>query len=207
VEQIADWLAGQNLAQAANLSEKISEYLQLLARWNQKIRLTAIHEPDELLERHFGEAFLAARAVPITAGILVDIGSGAGFPAVPIKLVIPAISVALIEANHKKCAFLKDLVQRLELKGVQVVQARIEDLPPRQFSSDIITARAVGQFAAVLEWSHQALRPNGSLVLWLGGKAADPIQFEKDWEWRSPIPIPESRERFILIGAPRKTRA
>jgi 16S rRNA (guanine527-N7)-methyltransferase len=201
-EQIAAWLARQDPGPAPGLQEKIAAYLELLARWNQEISLTAIREPELILERHFGEAFFAVKTVPIVAGALVDIGSGAGFPAIAIELLVPGLAVTLVESNRKKCAFLKELAQRLELVNVRVVAERFESLQPEGFPADFITCRAVGQFEGLLAWSRQSLKPHGKLVLWLGEKDAGRISREKGWSWRAPLLIPNSRERLLLTGKP-----
>jgi 16S rRNA (guanine527-N7)-methyltransferase len=200
---IAAWLAGQDLAASPTLPDKMAAYLELLARWNRRISLTAIREPEAILARHFGEAFFAVKTVPIIPGKLVDIGSGAGFPAIPAKLVVPGLAVTLVESNRKKCAFLKELVQRLELTDVRVVAERFENLRPEEFSADFITSRAVGQFESILDWSRKALRSQGQIIFWVGREAASRIQQEAGWIWRESIPVPGSRETLLLVGRPR----
>jgi 16S rRNA (guanine527-N7)-methyltransferase len=202
-EQVAGWLAGQGLAASPGLADKIAGYLELLAQWNRGVSLTAIRAPELILERHFGEAFFAVKAVPILAGNLLDIGSGAGFPAIPAKLLVPPLAVTLIESNRKKCAFLKELVQQLKLTDVRVVRERFEDLRAEEFSGDFITCRAVGQFESLLEWSRRALKSNGQIVLWLGERTSNRIMSEQGWIWREAMPIPNSRERVLLVGKPR----
>src|SRR5579859_3673600 len=96
----------------------ISIYVDLLLKWNARVNLTAIREPDEIVQRHFGESLFAAKYLlererPQTA---IDLGSGAGFPGVPFAMLAPAVQVTLIESQQKKSTFLRELVRVLELK-------------------------------------------------------------------------------------------
>ncbi len=123
------------------LYRDISTYLDLLLRWNARINLTAIRNPEEILTRHFGESLFAARHIfPFSASSvssvpsvvkdfhLADLGSGPGFPGLPIKLYAPHISLTLIESNHKKAAFLREVVRALSLSNVEVTTTRAEHL-------------------------------------------------------------------------------
>ncbi len=201
---IAARLARDGLASAGTLAETLRRYLELLARWNRKIRLTAIREPEEILERHLGEAFFAVRAVPISPGKLVDIGSGAGFPAIPIKLVVPQMDVTLVESNRRKCAFLKEVILQLGLKGISVRNTRFEELRPDEISADYITCRAVGQFETLIEWAKNTLIAGGRLVLWLGRDDARRISLKRGWTWEKAIELPNSKQRVLLVGRPTK---
>src|SRR5882724_6470943 len=111
----------------------ISIYVDLLLRWNARINLTAVRQPEEIVTRHFGESFLAARCLfPEVDGEpeygdagqihphVIDVGSGAGFPGLPIKLWAPRVQLTLIESNQKKATFLKEVVRNLDLKSAEV---------------------------------------------------------------------------------------
>jgi 16S rRNA (guanine527-N7)-methyltransferase len=206
-DEIAARLARDRLAPYPETAAVVRRYLELLARWNEKISLTAIREPEAILERHLGEAFFAVRAVPITAGKLVDIGSGGGFPSIPIKLVVPGLSVTLVESNRRKCAFLKEVVQQLGLAQIDVRNARFEELRAEEFAADYLTCRAIGQFEALLPWARRALRPDGQFVLWLGEKDAERTSRERGWAWLPFAKIPSSKERVILVGRPTKNQS
>ena len=107
---------------------QILSYLRLLLAWNEKINLTAIRDPVEILYRHFCESMFAAARVPIEAGRLADVGSGAGFPGLPLKILQPKLHVFLIESNVKKAAFLAEVVRELNLSEARVLVARYEEL-------------------------------------------------------------------------------
>jgi len=237
----------------------ISMYINILLRWNARINLTAIREPDQIVTRHFGESFLAARClfpnrvgtagvrpgrvervearrpsepsagaeVPdSTAGVpggraavqgrkrgvhegkalapegattLADVGSGAGFPGLPIKLWAPDISLTLIESNHKKATFLREVTRALTLTNVNIENVRAETLPPASF--DLVTLRAVEHFATILPTAAGLARPGGRLALLIGAAQLAEVQSSlPGFNWSEPIQIPASASRVLLIG-------
>lgn len=177
----------------------IRQYLELLLHWNQKINLTSIVNPAEILGRHFGESMFAAAVVPRMRGRLADVGSGAGFPGLAIKLVCNQLDITLIEPIQKKAVFLAEVARALELAGVEILRIRIADLYLTD-SFDLVTARAVGAIDSLLKWAGRSLRRDGQVVLWLGGKDAEKISSASSWVWGEPIRIPQSRSRFLIVG-------
>lgn len=115
-------------------------HYDLLLHWNRKINLTAIREPAEILRRHFAESAYVTRVVKLGQGTLIDVGSGAGFPGVPIKIMSPATRVVLVESVQKKAAFLKELARDLGLAGLEVFAGRLEAI---DIKGDWLTMRAV----------------------------------------------------------------
>ncbi len=149
----------------ARLIAQLKIYLDLLLRWNERTNLTAIREPEEIVQRHFGESLFAGlcllRRVSERASVL-DFGAGAGFPGLPIQLLLPEMKVTLAESQGKKVAFLREVVQSLEL-GCEVWGARVEALPEeRRF--DVVTLRAVDRMRAMQLVARQRLRTGGLLV-------------------------------------------
>src|SRR5271154_5912390 len=185
----------------ALLCDQIRIYVELLLRWNQKTSLTAVTDPSEILRFHFGESFLAVATVPIRHGRLADVGSGAGFPAVPIRMVSNEVSVILIESNQKKATFLAEVVRELRLGNVDVRRCRMEDAHLNDALVAFVTARALGIDDGFLNWSRDALNPTGLLVLWLGDADVSRISQKARWNWSNPIRIPQSERRFILRGS------
>ncbi len=125
---------------SASLSDaqlaQLAAYLEILHRWNARMNLTAVRDPKQVVTRHFGESLFAAQALFPSALValasrLVDIGSGAGFPGLPIKIWAPDLHVTLVESQNKKATFLKEVIRALELKDVNVVTKRAEDLIAR----------------------------------------------------------------------------
>lgn len=180
----------------------ILHYVELLLLWNQKINLTSLIGRRQILERHFGESIFAAQFVPLSSGRLADVGSGAGFPGLALKIACPELSLVLVEANHKKAAFLVEVKRSLGLEGVEVICSRMEELAVRPGFVDFVSARAVGSFRQLLLWSSRALPSNGKLLLWLGSDEAVRLAETAGWVWRKPVPIPGSRRRVLLIGEP-----
>ncbi len=184
--------------------EGVRVYIELLLRWNRKISLTSIEDPDEILRLHFGESFLAAKIYDFRDGRLADVGSGAGFPGLALKIYAPKLQVTLIEANSKKCAFLAEVVRALNLPSVEIFRGRFQDYQSAAASFDFIASRALGQFADFLSWSRSALAPKGRVILWLSTAGASEVRSASSkWDWSEPYQIPGSKSRLILAGAPR----
>ena len=181
----------------------IRTYTSLLLRWNRRVALTAVTDPMKILRFHFGESLFAASAVPIEDGRLADIGSGAGFPGLPLRMMRSDLKVVLIEPNSKKATFLSEIIRQLDLDHVSVFRGRMEDIRAEEPVFDLVTARAVGRHRDLLVWSRAHLR-DGKLVLWLGEEDASIISRLSGWTWTSPLRIPGSIGRYILVGSPRR---
>ena len=199
-ELIRSALAPFGFAPSAEVTEAIRQYVELLQRWNKRISLTSIEDTREILQRHFGESFFAVRAVHILEGRLADVGSGAGFPGLPIKMASPDADVTLIESNTRKAAFLSEVIRTLGLTRVSVVNKRMEEVEGLEDALDFVGARAVGETDALLRWSSSSLRASGKIVLWLSARDALEVSRSPRWIWRSPIPIPASESRVLLVG-------
>ncbi len=214
----------------------ISMYIDILQRWNQRVNLSAIRDPEQIVTRHFGESLFAARhlfprsthvgtatlgcpaqqsSAATIRGIgspevrqeseasapttLADVGSGAGFPGIPIKLWATAISLTLIESSHKKAAFLREIVRVLTLTDTNIQNTRAETLTPNAF--DVVTLRAVERFDKVLPIAARLLKPGATLALLIGAaqfpQATTCLQ---DYSFAAPIPIPKSESRILAIA-------
>jgi 16S rRNA (guanine(527)-N(7))-methyltransferase RsmG len=263
----------------------ISTYINILLRWNARINLTAIRDPEEIVTRHFGESLFAARhlfpeeaiharvetgdsplysrrrlavtvnpaaerrqnaargtswgsAAPATeapkgrktspvnnltraperlanderpsanarlANVrLADLGSGAGFPGIPVKLWAPHIALTLIESNQKKTAFLREIVRALTLTNVNVFPARAQELlrqPGDQSAFELVTLRAVERFADVLPIAADLVSPGGRLVLLVGASQLEQAQTSlPTFSWDPPLLVPQSLSRTLLIA-------
>jgi len=199
---ISNTLSSYQVSPDALLCDRIRTYTSVLLRWNERVSLTTVTDPQDILRFHFGESFLASSAVPIRFGRLADVGSGAGFPGIPLAMMAPDLLATLIESNVKKSAFLSEVIRALALENVSVVRSRMENFPSNPPGFDFVTARAVGRFEALLKWSGSALAKSGNVVLWVGEDDSAMIVRNSEWSWREPIQIPRSRSRFLLVGSP-----
>jgi 16S rRNA (guanine527-N7)-methyltransferase len=183
------------------IADRIRAYITLLLKWNRSISLTTVTDPAEIIKFHFGESVFAAPVLKFAESRLADVGSGAGFPGLPLALAVPSLDVTLIESNAKKCAFLAEVIRALDLSDATVFRGRMEEFPPGSANFDFITARALGQFDDLLKWSIAHLAPGGKIVLWLGDRDARELSRAPGWTWDRPILIPGSRQRYLLVGS------
>jgi 16S rRNA (guanine527-N7)-methyltransferase len=182
-----------------------STYLDLLLRWNSRVNLTSVREPEDIVTRHFGESLFAARCLipqndqgPMTNDSLADFGSGAGFPGLPIKIWAPELEVQLIESNQKKATFLREVIRALGLKSAEVFSGRAQDF---QEQADIVTLRAVEKFERSLAAAASLVSSGGQLALLIGGgQVTRTREVEPSFRWQEPRPIPLSSNRVLLIG-------
>ena len=189
-----------NLTATADQVVQVQLYLRLLLTWNTKVNLTAIQDPLEILYRHFCESMYAADAVPLQKGRLADIGSGAGFPGLPLKILRPQLDLHLVEANIKKATFLAEVIRELVLRDVRVLVGRYEDLVEEIAPLDFVCTRAVGGFPGLVTWAKSEHIGAKHIVLWIGGRDLEDVRKREGWSWREPIAIPHSLRRFILVG-------
>ena len=179
---------------------QIQEYIKLLLAWNDKVNLTAIRDPLEILYRHFCESMFAGISVPIEGGRLADVGTGAGFPGLGLKIFRPALRVFLIEANLKKATFLLEVIRELGLTDVQVLVQRYQDLSEELAPLDFVCARALGEFPEFLAWAHKYQVMAKRVLLWVGARDLLEIQKLRGWKWQDPISVPNSLRRLLLVG-------
>jgi 16S rRNA (guanine527-N7)-methyltransferase len=179
---------------------QIQQYTDILRTWNEKINLTAIRDPLEILNRHFCECMYASSTVPVENGRLADVGSGAGFPGLPLKIIRSDLDVILIESNIKKATFLAEVIRDLGLAGARVLVSRYQELGEEIAPLDFVCSRALGEFAPFLEWAHSQKVAAKQVLLWIGARDLPEIQKIRTWEWRDPIPVPHSLRRLLLVG-------
>ncbi|SEG17497.1 16S rRNA m(7)G-527 methyltransferase [Bryocella elongata] len=174
------------VSEPEGLTAQLQTYLDLLLRWNSRTNLTAIRDPREIVQRHFGESLFAGvvlsrRLAP--GATLLDVGSGGGFPGLPIQLLRPDLRVTLAESQGKKASFLREAVRSLGLK-TEVFSARVETMPAGRLF-DAVTLRAVDNMELAIRLASERIaRPGWLAVL---GESQSP-----DVSFRFPIPGRES---------------
>lgn len=195
-------LAPFGVSLSSDQIDKLLVYVDLLMRWNRKINLTSIRTPEECITRHFGESFLLSKVARLQ-GQMLDIGSGAGFPGLAVKLIAPELEVTLLEPVAKKRAFLKEAARACGLSPVRVVSTRVEEFCRSESAGgfDIITARAVGGLETLVPAAETLVKQGGIICLWVGNQQITQIkEMTKTTEWFDPVAIPASHERQILAG-------
>jgi 16S rRNA (guanine527-N7)-methyltransferase len=180
--------------------QQIQQYIAILLKWNDKINLTAIRDPREILYRHFCESMYAAVAVPVEDGRLADVGSGGGFPGIPLKILRPELQVFLIESNIKKATFLAEVARDLELTDVRVLVNRFEEVAEDVAPLDFACSRALGDFSGFLGWAGSDVVGVKTTVLWIGTRDLEEVKKVAGWSWKDPIPVPQSLRRLLLVG-------
>ena len=181
---------------SAQQVKQLSFHYRMLMQWNRKVNLSAIREPEEVVRRHYGESLFLAKSLPDAVGTLVDVGSGAGFPGVPVAVYHPNLHVTLVESIAKKATFLREATR--ELRNVRVLNSRVETLGEH---FDWVVMRAVAP--APLLPRLVELAPNVALLV--TAKAVAELQHNPKIFWQRPQPLPWSQGRVLLIGVSRET--
>ncbi len=205
-ELLHPFLHGADLSPHA--LEQLEVYLALLLRWNARINLTAVREPEQIVTRHFGESLFAAQVLlgnendTAKGPSLADVGSGAGFPGIPMKLFVPDLALTLIESHNKKATFLREVIRTLQLDCTEVSCGRAEQWGN---TADLVTLRAVEQFERVLPIAAHLVAPDGKLCLLVGeGQVPTARQtLGASWIWQPATKVPLSAERVVLVGSRR----
>lgn len=179
-------------------TERVSIYLDLLLKWNARVNLTAIRDPEQMVERHFGESLFAARQLVQhdTNFTVADVGSGAGFPGIPLKIYAPELQLTLIEAHGKKATFLREVVRAIGLTDVDVFAGRAEQW---ERTADLVTLRAVERFEVVLPLATGLVAPGGRLAILVGASQGAKAEELAPGGWGVPVGIPGSRERVVKV--------
>ena len=197
--------AGASLDNA--LASNFENYFALLARWNAKINLTAFNlaDPDdEAIDRLFIEPLVAAKHLPARAGTLIDIGSGSGSPAIPLRLAAQGLALTMVEVKTRKAVFLLEALRHLNLSEAKVETARYEELltrPELHEGFDLLSIRAVRAEARTFLTLQAFLRPGGQ-VFWFKGPSGPEVPGEQIYplRWTATYPLVESlRSRLVVM--------
>jgi len=173
-------------------------YLVVLRRWNSRINLTAIRDEEGILARHFVESIACARALPAGIGNLLDYGSGAGLPGIPIALCRLEIAVTLAESQGKKAAFLREAVRVLAIKA-KIHEGRAEDLAER---FDCVALRAVERMAEAVKHAGARTKAGGWLAVMTTGGELDAVKRSAGvgFRWEPAVKLPGGEDRVLALG-------
>lgn len=187
-------------------------YREWLLTWNRRLNLTRITEPAEIEVRHFLDSLSCLSILdPLPTGTrLIDVGTGAGFPGIPLKIVIPGLDLGLLEARGKRARFLEAVVEALGLEPVEVIQARAEEVgqhPDYRERYDVAVARAVGPLPILLELALPLVRVGGVVVAQRGteaeaeaaGSASALEILGGEVDIIRPVQLPDTRETRYLV--------
>lgn len=200
---------------------KLKKYHEMLVEWNQKFNMTTILEEQEVLLKHFYDSLCLKKAIDLNTQSLCDVGTGAGFPGMVLKIVFSDLKITLVESNGKKCTFLKEVIKELELNDIEVINARAEDYALKNIEKfDIVTMRAVSDLRIIAELGLPMLKIGGifsplkahigneieksqNIIKILGGKLEKVINYELPIE-KSTRTIPIiTKEKSSKDGFPR----
>jgi len=199
------------LTLTADQQQAFDRYLHELLDWNERVNLTAITEPLAIEMRHFLDSLSVLRAVPIAPhSRVVDVGAGAGFPGLPLRIVCPQMHLTLLEATGKKTAFLQHVSSVLGLSNVKIVNARAEDAghdPAQREQHDLVLARAVAHMPILMEYLLPLCRIGGRCIAMKGESAAAEIGLAENalrllggrLAQLTPIELPHVAETHYLV--------
>jgi len=189
---LADTLRGR-VPLPAEQCEALARHWELLQRWNRRVNLTAVRDVKEAVPLHYCESVFFSTLLPEGPMRVADIGSGAGFPGLPLAVMRPGSEVWLVEANSKKCVFLREAARAMGLGNVRVLERRAEEM---EESVDWVVSRAV-RWTGVIELARRLARHVGLLV---SEQGAEEARGAAGLDWRAPVRIPWGRRRVALLG-------
>jgi 16S rRNA (guanine527-N7)-methyltransferase len=185
-----------------DLGDQLSQYYELLDRWNRKINLTALDNADEAIDRLLLEPIVAARQLPSPSVRLMDIGSGGGSPAIPMKLCAPTVELTMVESKARKSAFLREAVRTLRLERTNVETARYEELlarPELHESFDVLSLRAVRVEVRTLFTLQAFVKRAGLLFLFRGPSGPDVPEVVPPLRWMATVPLVEVLQSRLTV--------
>lgn len=179
--------------------EQLYLYMNLLIEWNEKINLTAITKPEEIILKHFIDSITISKYIK-SGSYICDIGTGAGFPGIPLKIAFPHLKVTLLDSLNKRLKFLNEVIEKLGLEGIETVHGRAEDgakKPELREAFDLSVTRAVARVSVISEYCLPYVKTGGYFAAYKSGKAAEELE-----EGKKAIAVlggkVEKTEEFLL---------
>ena len=161
--------------------DKFYKYMNLLIEWNEKMNLTAIIEPNEIILKHFIDSITILKDIK-DGSTVVDVGTGAGFPGIPLSIMNPTLKITLVDSLNKRLIFLQEVINELDLKNVELVHARAEEFGRNKKyreKFDVATSRAVANMATLSEYLLPLVKINGKVISMKAGNASQEIEDSK----------------------------
>lgn len=219
IEQFQSALAERGIVLSEEQLAQFNRYYELLVEWNEKMNLTAITEREDVYMKHFFDSITAGFYIDLTKPLrLLDVGAGAGFPSIPMKIVFPGLNVTIIDSLNKRITFLNHLASELGLENVQFVHGRAEEMgqkPEHREQYDLVTARAVARMSVLSELCLPFARTGGSFVAMKAASASDEMDTAKkaiqtlggktDDVFSFKLPIENSERTIIVVRKEKQT--
>lgn len=174
--QMQSLLAEKGITLSPKMLEQFDQYYQLLKQWNDVMNLTSIIEEEAVYEKHFYDSLALAMAMPLHDQMICDVGAGAGFPSIPLKIAFPYLHIEIVDPLQKRMRFLTTVISEMVFKDVQLVVRRAEDYAEAREKFDIVTARAVAPLPILLELCAHLVKKNGFLVAYKGAQSEEELK-------------------------------
>jgi 16S rRNA (guanine527-N7)-methyltransferase len=181
-------------------------YLSNLKKWNKAYNLTGLKNDEDIVIKHFFDSLLYLKAMPDGEIKVADIGSGAGFPGIPIKIICPEIDMYLIESSGKKSAFLRHIIRELQLKKIKVIEKRIEEIEVNQqipLSVDVAVTRALFTVKDFVKKASHIVKQGGMLILNKGPKVKEELKIIKDIKYKIltvNLPLSDIKRYIVIVN-------
>ncbi len=185
--------------------QKLEEFYQLLIEWNQKINLTRIIEKEDVYLKHFYDSLTLIKAVDLTKDLtLLDVGTGAGFPGIVLKIVFPNLKIVLVDSLLKRIKYLNLVIEKLSLKDIEAIHTRIEDYTKTGKRFDIVTSRAVANLSKLYSYCIPAVKKDGLFIAMKANVQEELKEFKKIYkcnikEIKFYLPYEKSQRDLVII--------
>lgn len=218
MKELKSLLEPYNIICSDKQIDQFQDFFQLLVEWNEKMNLTGITEPHEVLIKHFFDSITPAFYLSFSNKKMIDIGAGAGFPSIPLKICYPELNITLLDSLNKRITFLKEVSSALSLSDVEFIHGRAEEVARNKKyreNFDIAISRAVARLNVLSELSLPFVKESGKMVALKGAKAEEEVEEAKKafgllggtLEKTSPFELPNDfgERTIIIVGKERKT--